>query len=332
MSKRRRRLGIYLGLFVSALSIIWIGRSVEEQEIFQRVREVKQGYLVLAVLLTVMSYMIRAWRWPFFFPERALGYSDSYRCLIIGFFMNNVLPARIGELVRAHLGGRAVHCSRTLVLATIAGERLADGLAISVLFAVLFTLGARPEELEQGKALFYVASMFAVAAFGTIVVIAFRNRIFDALNSLGARFSGDMASFALLRLRRFVEGLEPLMRPKTLLVICAVSAAIWCIELLVYSQVALAFNTPLSIGVLSLFLAAVNFSSLIPAAPAGIGVIEAFATAALVHVGVDRETAFAMVATQHLIQIAVVGLPGSFLFFVKLGGKVPLPEEGLSNV
>lgn len=299
---------------------------------FQRVREVRPGYLVFAVVLTVISYMIRAWRWPFFFSERTLGYSDSYRCLIVGFFMNNILPARIGELVRAHLGGRVVRRSRALVLATIAGERLADGLAISVLFAVLFTLGARPEELEQGKALFYVASMFAIAAVGTILVIAFRNSIFEMLNSIGSRFSGDVATFALLRLRRFVEGLEPLMRPRTLLVIGTASAAVWCVELLVYSQVALAFNTPLSIGVLSLFLAAVNFSSLIPAAPAGIGVIEAFATAALVHVGVDRETAFAMVASQHLIQIAVVGLPGSFLFFVKLGGKVPLPEEGLSSV
>ena len=51
-----------------------------------------------------------------------------------------------------------------------------------------------------------------------------------------------------------------------------------------------------------IFLVTVNFSSLIPAAPGGIGVIEAVTKAVLVSVGVDPELALALVITQHVMQ------------------------------
>lgn len=240
--------------------------------------------------------------------------------------MNNTLPARMGELVRAHLGGKAAKASRTIVLATIAGERIIDGLAISIIFAVLFTIGARPEELEHGKELFLVALFFALASIGVVVTILLRHSIFHLLERISERASNKLSNYTLSRIRRFIEGLEPMLRPQKLVVILLSSFLVWFVELAVYWQVAAAFNQPLSIGSLSLFLAAVNFSSLIPSAPGGIGVIELFATAALTKVGVDREAALAMVASQHLIQIAVVGIPGAFLFFSKLGGKIPVAE------
>ena len=60
-------------------------------------------------------------------------------------------------------------------------------------------------------------------------------------------------------------------------------------------------------------MVAVNFSSLIPSAPGGIGVIEAVASAALVSIGVPRELALVMVLTQHVIQYIVVCIPGAIM-------------------
>lgn len=115
-----------------------------------------------------------------------------------------------------------------------------------------------------------------------------------------------------------------MFRWKKLIVLAPLSLLVWSVELLAYYFVTAAYGQPMTIGGLALFLAAVNFSSLVPAAPAGVGVIEAFATAALEHIGIERETAFAMVTTQHLIQITVVGLPGAFLFLQKRAENVDL--------
>jgi len=323
---KSRLLGVAFGLICSGAAIFWLFHSVEKDQIFAHVKEVRIGNLLIAVLLTSFSYLLRAWRWPKFFASPSLSFLDSFRCLIVGFFMNNTLPARMGELVRAHLGGRAAGVSRTTVLATIAGERIIDGLTISALFAILFTFGARSEEIQHAQGLYLVALFFALASGGIVVTILFRRAIFDLLERLSAKFSGKASNFTLIRIRRFIEGLEPMLWPPRLAVILLTSIVVWTVELAVYWQVGLAFSQNLSLGAVALFLTAVNFSSLIPAAPGGIGVIELFSTAALAKVGVDREAALAMVASQHLIQIAVVGIPGAFFFFSKLGGKLPVAD------
>jgi uncharacterized protein (TIRG00374 family) len=241
--------------------------------------------------------------------------------------MNNNLPARMGEFVRAHLGGRAAKCSRVVVLATIAGERILDGLAISIVFSVLFSLGVSSAEMESGKQLFPVAIFFAVVSVGVVFTILLRSTLFKILEKSAKVLPGKISGFTIQKIKSFIEGFEPMLRPKRLIPILLLSALIWGVELVVYYQVALAFSQTLSMGVTSLFLAAANFSSLIPAGPGGIGVIELFTTEALSKVGVDREMALAMVASQHLIQILVVGIPGSYLFFSKLHGKIPEEKE-----
>ena len=74
---------------------------------------------------------MRAFRWKYLFKDTRVLFRDSYRALILGFFMNNVLPARIGELVRSHALSKKINSSKSHVLATIAAERLADGMSIS---------------------------------------------------------------------------------------------------------------------------------------------------------------------------------------------------------
>ncbi len=315
-----------IGLVISVACLWWVLSSVETDELFARMRSVDPLWLLFALFTTFGSYLLRSLRWPYFFGESPPNFYHSYRCLIIGFFMNNVLPARMGELVRAHLGGRATGQSRSTVLATIAGERLADGLMISVMFALAFSFGASLDEQVRAKELFYVSYLFLAATIGTAIVLLLRKKIFTLLENVGKRMPGHLSSYTLVRIKRFILGLEPLLRPSRLLVLFLFTVAVWLTELLVYYQVTRAFDIPMSIAGLSLFLAAVNFSSLIPAAPGGIGVIEAFASLALVRIGIEHETGLAMVASQHLIQYAVVGVPGAWFFFLTLGGKIPDPD------
>lgn len=282
--------------------------------------------------------------------------------------MNNVLPARIGELVRAHVGGKAVKQSRALVLATIAGERLVDGLTISLFFALMFTFSSSALDLtiihkaylcaEQlsntssqtlmpffapiiapisvittatvkagdimyGESIYFVAYLFLAAGVSTILLLLLRQRVFSALEHFGTIMPGHVSNYSIRRIRLFVHGLEPMLKIRKIIPIGAFSVSIWSIELVVFYLITQAFDQHLGLGGLSLFLAVVNFSSLIPAAPGGIGVIELLATMALTGIGVNAEAAFAMVLVQHIIQIVVVGVPGAYFFFSLLGGQVP---------
>jgi len=229
--------------------------------------------------------------------------------------MNNILPARAGELVRAHLGSKVVGKPRTLVLATIASERLADGLAISLMFAIIIMwLGPGHLDPEYARNLTYVAYLFVAVAVGVIAVLSLRSKIFAFTDKVSERLDHKASTYTFSRVQTFIHGLSPLCSPRRAAKIAVWSVAIWLVELGAFACVAAAYNSPLSLSATVLFLVAVNFSSLIPAAPGGFGVIELVAIKVLTSAGVEpKELALCMVLTQHIIQYIVIGIPGAFL-------------------
>ena len=115
--------------------------------------------------------------------------------------MNNVLPARAGEFVRAHLGAKVSSETRTLVLATIASERLVDGLTLSIIF-VIFSSGIGDQTVSRN--LSYVAAAFGAVAVGVIVTLIFRAPIFALIEKVHLRFESKASHYTFNRLQLFV--------------------------------------------------------------------------------------------------------------------------------
>ena len=293
---------------ITAGALYFAFRDIEWSEFLSRLKSADRPLLMLATFITVCSYLLRARRWEYLFPEFVLSYADSVKVLFLGFFMNNTLPARAGELVRAHAGARITGCRRTLVLATVFNERLADGLTISALFAI-FSLGIGDGQMSQDFSL--VAVAFGILTAVVLLALAFRKYISAFLSSLTSKSASRASQYALSRAGLFLDGLSPLFNPQRLPFLVLSSLAVWLVEISVYVVIADAYGAHLTLPQSVLFLVSVNFSSLIPAAPGGIGVIEAVTLVVLTSLGIDREHALAMVMTQHIIQYIVVGIPGA---------------------
>lgn len=321
----KKRFSFILGISISLICLAWLFSSIEVESIVSHIQSANYNFLFFAFVVTGLSYLLRSLRWIYFFDKSAPSFANSFCGLMYGFFMNNILPARMGELVRAHVGGRLTGLSRAHVLATIAAERLADGLVISLFFALCYLSSAKQVYHHQG--LLYVSYIFLFVALLTAFFLWQQRLIFRLLDSLSNMMPGQLSKYSLQRVQLFMEGLTPLFEIKRFLLLAFLSILVWSIELLVYYQVSQAFNTNLSLAELSIFLVAVNFSSLIPAAPGGIGVIEAFATFILTQVGINKETAFAMVASQHIIQIVVVGIAGAYVQFKYFGRTIPVTDR-----
>lgn len=341
-------------------------------------RAASLGWVALAVALTCLSYFLRARRWQLLFPEgrRAGGtspegakaeiassgipaamsgvkaaanadgslyYRDSLRVIFLGFMLNNILPARAGELVRAHLGAKVTGASRALVLGTVASERLVDGLTISLMFvAFSFQLG----DQEYSRQLSYVALGFAAISLGVLFVLAARPLILKILRerqgdlpteqsaateevgSNGAKNrAAKMVNYIGRKAGSFMDGLAPLYSWTTLPALLLWSVAIWFLELLVFSFVSNAYGGELTFSEAVLFLVTANFSSLIPAAPGGLGVVEAAVSTVLASIGLGREKALTLALTQHAIQYCVVGIAGGISFFSLKGRIKPADME-----
>jgi uncharacterized protein (TIRG00374 family) len=297
---------------ITGIALYGAFRGIDWSELIAHLGGVNKAWLALSVILTSCSYLMRARRWQFLFPGSGLSYTHSLKVLFLGFFMNNILPARAGELVRAHMGARCTGQTRTLVLATIASERLTDGLTLSALF-VVFCFHMGDAQLSEG--LSYVALLFACVTLAVLLTLILRQPLLQLAETVSAKIDHKASDYLFDRLRLFLDGLKPLCSRETFPIVLLWSVLIWCIELSVYFTISLAFEAQLSLAICVLFMVTVNFSSLIPAAPGGIGVIEAIATSVLVSVGIPRELALTMVIAQHAIQYCVVGIPGALVLF-----------------
>lgn len=306
---------------VTVAALYFAFRGVDIAVLLEHAADINFGWLLVAFAITVASYSIRAYRWPFLLPNVQLSLFQSYRVLILGFFMNNVLPARAGEFVRAHMGAKVTGEKRTLVLASVAAERLVDGLAISIMF-VIFAFGLGDAGLSEN--LLLVAGLFGIAAVGVLAILWLREPLFELAAKISERFDHKASSYTLDRLQVFINGLAPMFSLKRLPIVSVLSFLVWGVELTIYYGVSRACGLELSWSQLVLLMVAVNFSSLIPAAPGGIGVIEAVGSAVLVSIGIGQEQALMTIICQHLTQFLAVGIPGAW---VMLTWRQHLPKS-----
>lgn len=295
---------------ITVVALYFTFRDIDWKLFYSHIWNADFLLILGAVFLTILSYFFRGRRWQSLFPETVMNYADSTRVLTLGFFYNNILPARAGEFVRAYLGAQLTGKSRALVLATIASERLIDGLTISIMF-VLFALNIGDHEVSDN--LIIVAGGFAGISMVVLCTLIFRNSLFSVIQRIQRKSSKKSLHYTLTKLHTFIDGLSPLCSLRRAPILGGWSIIIWFNELLVFYLVTHAYGGQIPFAQCVLFMVSVNFASLIPAAPGGLGVIEAVGTAVLVSIGVPRELALTMVLTQHVIQYVVVGVPGAFL-------------------
>src|SRR5207245_6866228 len=110
--------------------------------------------IFLALAIYIVDFLLRSKRWSILIePVRRTPASDLFWVMIIGFFANNVLPLRMGELVRAHISGKKLNISRTASLGTILLERLCDTLSFLTIFLVASLSSPFPHSMNNATCL-----------------------------------------------------------------------------------------------------------------------------------------------------------------------------------
>lgn len=299
--------------------------AFEFRKVSQVVAEANASFLVGAFLLIVLAYGLRGYRWNIW--QRDLGYWESCRLILIGFMGNNVLPARLGEILRAHCTAHKTgeNYGRTAALASIAIERVLDGFVLSIggLMGLLFL----PASQVLFVPLLLVCLFFVALTGGLISGIHFHEAIRNYLSRMAEIFPGHLTRFGQEKVNYFLDGLLLLYGWGALSKALALSALVWGVELAAYSLIANGIGSGVSWSTCMLFLVVVNFASLFPFTIGGIGSIEGAATMFLVGAGIPAGFSLAMVITQHLYQFLFTTLVGGAIYY--LGGyyKIPMVRE-----
>ena len=139
----KRVLATLAALTVSVTLLAWALKDVEFHALVENLRNAKLGPILLGVALATSLFPLRVFRWSLLLrrPDgERLSWRAMWHSIAMGFMANNLLPFRIGEVVRTVAVSRMGRVSFGAAFSSIAVERIFDGLALVFLLTVaLFT-------------------------------------------------------------------------------------------------------------------------------------------------------------------------------------------------
>jgi hypothetical protein len=304
--------------FVITLAILVYGVwRLDLAEVAVALRRADYRLLPFSAGATLGGYLLRTARWRLILaPAQLLPVRTLYGPLMIGFMANNLLPARMGEFVRAYSLNRVAGTPKTLALSTVVLERVFDGLTLVAVLPVLALVGALP---AFGAPLAYIAgALFALAALGAWLIISHEALARRLVRTLTSRVPGALSELAERKTQSFADGLRSLRRPRTLLAIAGLSATVWACEALSYYLLLLGFGAALGLAAAlpaAFFMTVViNLGIMIPSAPGYVGTFEGAGVSALAPFGVAPERALALTIVSHAVQwLLVTGIGTALL-------------------
>lgn len=309
----KKHLRLVIGVAISLIFLYLAVRGIDWREAWQSFRQANYIYLIPALLLLLVVNWLRAYRWRLLMgDEHELSLSRVFWIVNIGYFFNNVFPAKMGEIVRAYLAGRAISGGIGQALSSLLIERLLDVLTVVVLLVILLLFIPLPPWATQAGLL------FGGATVGGTIVLLILARIGNRSVEWLWRFVGRIPVIGHPKvkeaLQNLLTGFSVLTQWKLLPGIILGSAGIWFgYALFNYILMAAFRMTDLPFSAAALVLCATGFSMVLPSSPGAMGVFEWAAVQALAVYGLAESPAFAYAVGLHLftnISLIILGLVG----------------------
>lgn len=307
---RRRWFVLALGFVVSG-GLLWFAfQDLELAEILGALRRANYWWLAPGVAVYFVSVWFRSLRWGFLLrASKDVPASRLFPVVVIGYMGNDVLPFRLGEVLRAYVLWRREHINIGTSLTTAVVERLFDGLTM-VLF-VLVGLLFVPMSAFFGR----LVTIASVVFFGALVVFL----VLAARPVLLRRFAYSVIEAVVPERFRepfldlvegVVDGLDSLRSGRDVLIVFGTTVWVWVLEAGKYWLVSLAFGLRLPAFGILLMEGVVNLLTALPSLPGYVGTFEAGGMQVLALLGTPAGPAGSYVLVLHAILLIPVTLLG----------------------
>ena len=287
-------------------------------------------YLIPGILIYMLSIWFRALRWKYLLiTTKTVTSFRLYPVVVVGYMANNLLPFRLGELVRGYYLSKRENVSTITGLSTILVERILDALALIFLIgitSIFIPIGNTVHGLSSlakipGHFLVFIFVAPFCVLFGALLFIAlFRKKAEKSLYAL-TKFIPKKSRPTLVDFSgKIFDGLESLRSFSMIVKLLLLSIPIWICETFLFLFVALSLDLNMYFDdIISIFSATIlvtaitNIGSSIPLAPGGVGLFELIARETLVlmpHGSVERPDAAAFATITHsclLLSMIILG-------------------------
>ncbi len=313
----------WFGIILSLALVVFLLQGTDFHQLAEAFRNANYVYCLPMIAMAIAGIVIRAFRWKLIMrPLHRASLNNLFSATMVGFMANFVLPARIGEFIRAYLIGKKEKLSKSAAFATIVVERLFDTFTIILILAVvLFLLSLPGQGLEgvYGKALRGAGATMCVLFLGLLLLLVLLKQktqlTLSWIQKCLRPFPESWGEKVLKILQSFVQGLGAVQFGTHLFSILFYSFLLWGLYGAANGFVLKAFNIQLPAYVPYYLVVVQAIGVAIPSSPGFVGTYHAAVVAGLAAFKVPQEAALSFAILSHFLLIVPVILYGLVLLW-----------------
>jgi hypothetical protein len=320
------------GLLVSAFFLWWTFRGFKLATL-ESIRLVAPLWIVGLVAGTCASYWLRSYRWWRMMRSAGSKLSTCFRVLITSLAANNILPLRIGDVMRIFTYAPDLNASPSVILSTVILEKLLDIFTLVLLLVVTVHTGKG----LPPKTRVLVKTLLVISGVGLIVMVAGARALVRPIKAVFAKLPRSLAKLAKIEhwLLLALDAIAQIGIVGMVWLFC-LSLVIWLSEGLLYLSamrmigLTTALGAPPDWGAPLQTVALANFAYLVPSAPGGIGPFEwACQNALRLHDVVPSSAGLFGLLIHVWLWVTITGVGGAMFFAHRLhqARRKPLLEE-----
>lgn len=307
--KTRTNYKVILGLLISISLIFYLFYKIDIKNVLSVIQKFNPNIIVLLLLIYIIGMFLRTIRWKLIIEQNdKINIILIFKALVLGYMINNLIPAKMGELARVEYLKRTKGLRRSFLFGTIMIERSMDVLLVITFlaFSLIFSQSIR-NVFAYNQWIIYLL-LFVVLFF--IYFMLKPNSIkwfFRFLpNKLKKKLGNITDSFTTAIL--FINNKQFLF--STIIY----SLMIWCLTLISVYLILKGLSVTLPFYAYFFIIAAGVLGMVIPSTSGGIGVYHAIATGSLLVFGVEPATALTFSIISHSIDFFPGIILGGILF------------------
>lgn len=290
---------------ISLFFLFLLFRKIDFAKLLAAFKGMDCRYLWPALVLTFASYFFRAVRWYFLLlPQKKTLMRNLFPATVIGYMANNLLPARLGEFVRAYVLGKKEGIEKSAVFATLVVDRLFDGFTILLVLLITFFTVRLPAGMEHVQNGLVVGGYVTLALYVAVIVflVILKKKTSWTLNLIGRMlrpFPARVAEKIIPLLGSFIEGLRLSSRPAELFALFLSSLVIWTFAIWPVDLLLRSFGIFLPITAAMFIMVFLVFAVMVPASPGYVGTYHAACVYGLMAFNIQKEKALSVALVIH---------------------------------
>jgi len=327
-SSRRTHLHLIIGLIISAAAVYLSLRKIDFSALGSALRSANYLYLLPAVIAQLACFILKGTGWRFLLrpAKKDISALSTTTVLIIGLMVNDLFPAKVGELARAYLIGEKEKLPKSLCFSTILIEHLLDILVLLIFLLILLPWVSLPSWLRTSG---IAVGFSSLGIIGLLFLAVRREGIFlhwlaKLLNYLPGKIQGRAESI----IQNVLQGLR-VVTGRYIIFSFALLAVMWSMVSIAAYCVMAAFGLFLPIQAPVMVTVFTAFGKIIPASPGGVGTFHYLVILVLMSFQIGKEAALGYAIVLHALSFVMeISLGIALLFANRLSfGRITRQAE-----